>query len=142
MTPTHEHRAAPKATELARDLRAKSTPPEQILWKMLRNRRLGGMKFRRQVLIGPFLVDFYCAETNLVVELDGESHNGRQQEDAERTSHLEQQGLRVVRITNHDLLTNPEGVWQFLLSQTTVDPSANPHPSPLPGRERESNQAR
>jgi very-short-patch-repair endonuclease len=88
---------------------------------MLRNRRLGGLKFRRQVPFGHYVVDFYCAEHQLVVELDGQSHDGRRQHDERRTAFLESQQLRVFRVTNHDLATNPQGVGRFILSQAQTD---------------------
>ena len=64
-------------TDRARNLRRDLTPAEKILWPILRNRAFGGLKFRRQQEIGPFIVDFFCAAVRVVVELDGESHVGR-----------------------------------------------------------------
>ena len=61
-------------SQLARDLRKRLTPAERILWRLLRDRRLKGLKFRRQFPIGPFVVDFCCYELRLVIELDGEVH--------------------------------------------------------------------
>ena len=68
-------------TERARELRSLSTQPERILWFALRNRGVAGLKFRRQFPIGPYFADFVCLEANLVVELDGESHEGREEYD-------------------------------------------------------------
>ena len=103
---------------LCRELRRDSTVPERILWGLLRNRRLAGMKFRRQRTIGPFIVDFYCDEMKLVIEVDGESHAGRQEEDQKRQSFLERNGLRVIRFTNDEVLGNLEGVGMEILKCT------------------------
>ncbi|MFN3165878.1 MAG: endonuclease domain-containing protein [Phycisphaeraceae bacterium] len=134
---TQHLRTAPRSTELARELRKDSATPERVLWGVLRNRRLGGIKFRRQVACHPYVVDFCCANNKLVVGLDGQSHDGQQVKDAERTKHLESLGLRIIRVTNHELATNPEGVGRFILSHAVGDSTPDPHPSPLPKRERE-----
>ena len=97
-------------TERARQLRATSTKPESILWSALRNRGVAGLKFRRQVPIGPFIADFVCAEANLIVELDGASHDGREAYDGRRTRHLESLHFRVVRVTNDDVIEDVESV--------------------------------
>ena len=94
----------------ARRLRRDSTVPERILWGVLRNRALGGLKFRRQQPIGPFIVDFFCHEARLIAELDGESHTDRLAEDQRRQRFLEQQGYRVFRVTNDDVLDDLEAV--------------------------------
>ena len=73
------------------------------------------MKFRRQQVIGPYIVDFYCAQARLVIEVDGESHVGRGNSDAARDSYLESHGLRVLRITNDDVLQEPEAVMRAIL---------------------------
>ncbi len=83
----------------ARRLRQSMTPPEVILWAELRAHRLGGFKFRRQHPMGPFVADFYCDEVQLVVEIDGETHNGRGAEDARRDAWMRERGVSVLRIT-------------------------------------------
>jgi very-short-patch-repair endonuclease len=97
-------------TERARQLRTNSTKPENLLWNVLRNRNVAGLKFRRQFPIGPYFVDFACTETKLVVELDGESHEGRVEYDARRTNYLESLGFHVFRVTNDDVLDDVEAV--------------------------------
>ena len=94
----------------ARRLRREMTQAEKLLWSVLRNRGLGGLKFRRQYPIGSYVVDFYCHEIRLVVEVDGESHEGRQEADKQRQEFLEAFGYRVFRVTNDDVLKNLEGV--------------------------------
>ena len=94
----------------ARDLRQAGTAPEQLLWLALRNGQIGGLKFRRQHPIGPCVVDFFCHGAKLVVEIDGMSHDDKALEDAAKTRHLEGQGLRVLRVTNEDVMRELDAV--------------------------------
>ena len=97
--------------ERARSLRREATVPERRLWNLLRDRRLGRFKFRRQHTVGPFIVDFYCAAASLVIEVDGRSHDGRAEKDQARQIYLERSvGLRVLRIGNDEVLSDPESV--------------------------------
>jgi very-short-patch-repair endonuclease len=109
MTSNH-HIPNPRATDRARELRTTSTWPEKVVWGIVRANRLGGLKFRRQYPIGPYIVDFCCLEVHLVVEVDGASHEESETKDRERTEYLEQQGLRVYRVTNSDVMSDPEAV--------------------------------
>jgi very-short-patch-repair endonuclease len=79
---------------------------------MLRDERIGGLKFRRQHPIGPYTVDFYCHEIELVIEADGASHEDRSEQDQRRTEYLRQEGLRVFRVTNQDVLSDPHAVYR------------------------------
>ncbi|MDT0646848.1 endonuclease domain-containing protein [Zunongwangia sp. F260] len=85
-----------------KDLRNNSTPAESFLWKQLQNRKLDGRKFRRQHSIQNFIVDFYCAEEKLIIELDGEIHNNAaaEEKDIKRTEVLESLGFIVIRFEN------------------------------------------
>ena len=112
------------AQKRAKDLRSDLTPAEQLLWSVLRAHRLAGLKFRRQVSIGPYIADFYCAAAGLIVEADGESHEVRQSYDQQRTIDLESHGLRVIRVSNDDVMTNLEGVAFLILKAAGVDPQA------------------
>jgi very-short-patch-repair endonuclease len=103
-------------TERARQLRAQTTRAEAYLWGALRNRRLGGWKWRRQVCIGPFVVDFLCVETKLVVEVDGASHTEQEAYDAWRTKELEARGFRVIRFWNDGVFKGREGVCDAILA--------------------------
>ena len=94
----------------SKQLRRDLTGPERGLWHLLRGRQLGGMKFRRQQVIGPYIVEFYCAQAHLVIEVDGESHVGHGNSDAARDSYLESHGLRILRVTNDDVLRESEAV--------------------------------
>jgi very-short-patch-repair endonuclease len=96
----------------ARDLRASSTPAEQILWELLRDRRLQGIKFRRQSPLGIFVADFYCPELKLVVELDGEIHSDPRQKarDENRDFYLGSLGCTILRFPNAKLTENAKAV--------------------------------
>jgi len=99
-----------------RTLRRDSTDAEGLVWFLLRNRRLGGFKFRRQHPVGPYILDFYCQETKLAIELDGGQHNSPEEMiyDQERTCYLSALGIRVLRFWNNEVLNNPEGVLQVI----------------------------
>jgi len=90
-------------------MRRSPTPAECALWHALRRRQIGGMKFRRQAPIGPFIVDFYCPPARLVVEVDGETH-AESVTDPARDSWLRAQGLRVLRFWNNEVLGNLDGM--------------------------------
>jgi len=96
----------------ARDLRKNMTDAEQLLWYCLRRKQLDGFRFRRQHPFDRYVLDFYCCEARLAVELDGGQHNRSdvQVRDEERTSFLNTHGIRVVRFWNNEIFTNLEGV--------------------------------
>lgn len=98
------------AVDRARQLRKNMTLPERALWRLLRDRRLAVLKFRRQQPVGSYIVDFFCESAGLVVELDGTSHDGHAGYDHQRQAWLESQKLRVLRIANDDVLCDPEAV--------------------------------
>jgi very-short-patch-repair endonuclease len=100
----------PVLLKRAQELRKQQTPTEHILWECLRNRRFLDAKFRRQHNIGQFIVDFYCSQAKLVIELDGEVHNSQKIEDANRDEWMQAHGLNVLRFGNGELLDNLEGV--------------------------------
>lgn len=111
----------------ARNLRAKSSWAEKLLWRMLRNERFSGYKFRRQHPFGPYTLDFYCAEARLVLETDGfqHGHPSQQEHDAKRDAFLASQGILVKRIWNWRLRNEPQVVrdnlWMLLQERA-------PHP--------------
>jgi very-short-patch-repair endonuclease len=109
-------------TENARRLRRNATIPERMLWNRLRGGRLAGLKFRRQQPIAPFIVDFYCHEVGLAVEVDGRSHDERGKEDARREAFLrERQRLQVLRVGNDDVLKETEAVLIAILRAAGKD---------------------
>jgi very-short-patch-repair endonuclease len=134
-------RVDPRLLDLAKEMRKRPAPAEQKLWYCLRDRRLNGFKFRRQVAIDRYVADFYCAETKLIVESDGESHVGKEKEDAARTARLNELGFVVIRYSNVDVHENIEGALLAILDECerrrsrTSGPS--PQPSPPSTRERE-----
>ena len=98
------------ASRNARDLRKASTEAERRLWSRLRNKQLDGFRFRRQQAMGPYIVDFYCSELSLIIEVDGGQHDANEEADAARTRWLEDRGYRVLRFWNNEVLANTEGV--------------------------------
>lgn len=111
-----EGRVRVRATEFARHLRKNQTPHECKLWARLRDRRLSGHKFRRQHPIGPYIVDFYCVEARLIVEVDGGHHAEQAEYDQARTAWLEQIGYQVIRFTNLEVDQNIDAVLDTILS--------------------------
>jgi very-short-patch-repair endonuclease len=103
-------------SKIARRLRHRSTEAE-LLWSKLRDRRLDGIKFKRQVPIAGYIVDFSALELKLVIEVDGGQHDVRAAEDAERTRILEEWGFHVVRFWNNDVLNNIEGVLEAIIQE-------------------------
>ncbi len=95
-----------------RQLRQNKTTPEDIVWFQLRDRRLNGPKFRRQYSVGPYVVDFYCPDRKLAIEIDGDTHftADAQKYDQERTVYLESIGVTVIRFTNKEVMDNLNGV--------------------------------
>jgi very-short-patch-repair endonuclease len=103
----------------AKELRKEQTDAELLLWSLLRGRRFCGFKFRRQYPVNGYILDFYCHEVALVIELDGGGHNlGEQRRyDDERTKNLAAGGLSVIRFWNNDVLNSTEDVLQVIYEQ-------------------------
>jgi very-short-patch-repair endonuclease len=119
----------------ARRLRRDQTDAERVIWFRLRDRRLNGLKFKRQVPVDKHIVDFCCAEARLIIELDGGQHATR--DETNRTANLEAMGYLVLRFWNNDVLQNTEGVLEEILNAANRHPQEPPHPIPLPSGERE-----
>ena len=109
-----------QALQNAKQLRQHQTEAEKKLWSRLRNRQLANLKFRRQVPIGSYIVDFYCQECLLIIELDGGHHLLQQEYDQIRTHYLQAQGLTVLRFWNHDILNDTEAVLVQILSYAKI----------------------
>jgi very-short-patch-repair endonuclease len=109
--PRTQRTSSRETVEYARDLRRDQTPAERALWEILRNRGIDGRKFRRQHPIGPFIADFFCAEAALVIEVDGLIHDRAEQRrrDILRDAALGDHGLRLLRLRNDEVLTDPDG---------------------------------
>ena len=128
-----QHRVYPPTLARARELRRQQTPAESELWARLRNRQLGGFKFRRQYPIGGFIVDFYCAACRLVVEIDGGSHADQVEYDQARTVWLSEQDYHVIRFRNRDDHRRIDGVLEAILAECQKLGSPSPQPSPRRG---------
>ena len=109
----------------ARDLRAAMSLPERLLWGQLR-RKQTGLRFRKQHPAGPYILDFYCHEAGLCIEIDGQSHDYIPRRDELRDRWLASQGVRTLRISATDVLRNLEGVVQYIVEEART-PSATLH---------------
>jgi very-short-patch-repair endonuclease len=118
--------------ELARELRQRQTEAEGILWQKLRDRKLSGLKFRRQHKIGRYIVDFYCAELKLVVELEGGIHDMPDQKeyDEARFEELRTKGLTILRFKNEEIKQDVQAVLQRIVETIRTRPNS---PSPDTG---------
>ena len=99
---------------IARNLRKNSTEAEKILWQRLKNKQLEGFKFRRQQIIGRYIVDFVNFERKLVIELDGSQHAVEKEKDWKRDHWLQAQGFEVLRYWNNEVFENIEGVLEVI----------------------------
>jgi len=109
------------AQSCAKTLRQNMTDAEQALWKYLRAHRLNGEKFRRQQLIGRYIVDFAHFSAKVIIEVDGSQHFDSTK-DAERDTWFAQQGFKVLRFWNNDVLQNTEAVLSVILDAVTPSP--------------------
>ncbi|HYD87988.1 MAG TPA: DUF559 domain-containing protein [Vitreimonas sp.] len=119
-----------RSRAFAKQLRRRMPRSEALLWSYIRKRALNGARFRRQHPIGPYIADFACIAAKLVLEVDGVTHWTPEElaHDARRTKYLEQQGWRVLRVTNADVYDNLSGVWETIAQH--LPPSAASQPPP------------
>jgi very-short-patch-repair endonuclease len=110
-------------TESARQLRVDQTSAEELLWRELRNRRLDGLKFRRQVPIAGHIVDFACLTARLTIEIDGKHHAEQAESDRQRRAKIEAAGYVEIRFTNEDVLGRP--AWVVNEIRRTLDTARN-----------------
>ena len=122
-------KASPKT---ARRLRRNQTDAERLLWFRLRDRRLAGWKFRRQFPIDRYIVDFFCADARLIIELDGGQHAVQTNADVARTKILEAMGCLVLRFWNNDVISNIEGVLEEVMAALERSSPEPPHPTLSP----------
>jgi very-short-patch-repair endonuclease len=123
----------------ARTMRGAPTDSELRLWRLLRDRRLNGFKFRRQVPLGPYIVDFLCVGAKLIVEADGSQH-AESPRDNVRDGYLERQGWKVLRFWNNEVVQNREGVLETIFAHASR-PSSGPSGHLLPEGEGALNGA-
>ena len=116
----------------AKQMRRNPTDIEHRLWQILRARRLGGWKFRRQVCVGTYIVDFVCHAAKLIVEVDGGHHCVER--DGGRDLWLESQGFHILRFWNNDIFENEEGVLSAILLRLEASADRSPLPNPSPTR--------
>jgi very-short-patch-repair endonuclease len=130
----------PELTKRAREMRAEMTEAEIRLWLELRAKRFDNAKFRRQKVIQDeqhrYIVDFACNDPKLVIEVDGDTHAGRDTYDVRRTAFLEAKGYRVVRFANLDVITNLDGVLRTVAEVIAESRDAPPLPALSPEGER------
>ena len=117
-----------KPITTARNLRKRLTDTERFLWSQLRARQIEGCKFRRQTPIGKYIVDFVCHEQRVIVEVDGGQHSEKAEEDRIRDKWLGEQGYRILRFWNNEVLTNIEGVLEVIRDNCKSPPPLNPLP--------------
>jgi very-short-patch-repair endonuclease len=126
----------------AKDLRGSQTEAEMFVWSQLRSRRFAGFKFRRQVPLGNYIVDFVCLDRRVIVELDGGQHNetSHRAYDVRRDDWLRREGFEVLRFWNSDVFqeweTLAERVWHTLHNRESIRASAPSPPTSVPRGER------
>ena len=113
----------------AKQLRKNATYSERLLWKYLRGKQFEGLDFDRQKPIDKFIVDFFCNEMRLVIEIDGVTHNDKQEYDKYRQDKLEELGLSVLRYDALDVVNNIEGVLTDLRAWVQMNRIPTPYPS-------------
>lgn len=119
--------------EIARKLRRNSTYSERLLWKFLSRKQLKGYDFDRQKPIDKYIVDFFCNELMLAIEVDGDSHNEKQEDDQKRQYRLEELGVRFLRFDGNEIIKNIEGVLYVIIDWIEQ------HEEPTPNTSQEGN---
>ena len=142
----HNPRTPDHLLRFARRMRSDAPDAEKRLWRLLRDRRLGGFKFRRQVPMGSYILDFYCHAAKPAVEADGGQHSELEHadNDAKRTAYLNLLGIQLLRFWDNDVLKHSDAVAEQIyraltepeeLDRRGKSPFIRPHPNPLPGGE-------
>ncbi|HSI18637.1 MAG TPA: DUF559 domain-containing protein [Sphingomonas sp.] len=124
-------RIDPELTRRARELRNNPTPAELAIWHLISRYRPA---FTRQLVVVPFIIDLACRQAKLGVEFDGSQHAEQAAADQRRTEYLGREGWRIIRLWNSDVLTNPKGAAEHILSEA-AECLGGTHPQPLPSRE-------
>ncbi len=112
----------PKLKKLRSKLRKSSTDQERIIWNLLRNRKLQGLKFFRQYSIETYILDFYCPEMRLSIEIDGGQHNesANKANDEKRTEYLNLHNITVIRFWNNEITSNLDGVYEKIIQTIKI----------------------
>lgn len=119
---------SPRTIPIRRKLRREMTAGEKVFWAKVARRQFNNLKFRRQHAIGNYIVDFYCPEKKLIIEIDGDSHAEELtiQDDRAREDYLESFGYKIIRYQNSDILNSTEGVFEDLIKKLEITPSTSP----------------
>ncbi|MEM6907130.1 MAG: DUF559 domain-containing protein [Pseudomonadota bacterium] len=125
----------PRLTSRAKEMRKRMPEPERRMWHQLRAERFQGIKFRRQKVIGRYIADFASNSPKLIVEIDGDSHSGQEHYDDERTQYFEDQGYKVIRFPNSNVMDNMDGVLARLSELIAEMLACPPPPTPSPSGE-------
>lgn len=136
-TPHHPAKLPDDIRTWAREMRGHQTDAEALLWMLLRNRRIAGAKFRRQHPLGRYILDFYCIEKRLCIELDGGQHNETLDYDQHRDAWLRLQGIHILRFWNNQMLMETEAVLEVIyqtIIPVEIAASLTPSPSLASGR--------
>lgn len=131
-TPHHPAKLPEDLRTWAREMRTGMTDAEALLWRLLRDRRIEGAKFRRQHPMGRYILDFYCVEKKLCIELDGGQHSDAAGYDVQRDQWLSEQGIRVLRFWNNQMLKETESVMEMIY-MTIIESKKNVTPLPQAG---------
>ncbi|MBV9851796.1 MAG: DUF559 domain-containing protein [Armatimonadetes bacterium] len=118
--------ASRELQQIAREMRREMTPAERVLWEALHGKQLVGLRFRPQHPVGQFALDFYCPAAKLVIEVDGDIHDLRQEEDAVRTKHLEAYGCHVIRFRNEEIMHSLPAVLDAIRKAASARVKAKP----------------
>jgi very-short-patch-repair endonuclease len=110
----YNHSINNNLSEFKRELRVNNSLPEKIIWYNILNKKKTGYTFTRQYIVGNYILDFFCIELGLNIELDGKTHDASYDQDKVRDEFLTKQGIKVLRIGNNDVLYNIDGVRIFL----------------------------
>ncbi len=121
----HIRENSPAIRQAARELRKNPTLTETRLWQAISNKKLDGLRFRRQHPVGNFILDFYCPSHKLVIEVDGDYHQQQEQYDDARTEYLEQYGYKVLRFTNQAVMNDLETVLDEIRQATFSEYASN-----------------
>ena len=131
--PHHPAKLPDDIRAYAREMRNKMTDAEALLWKLLRDRRIAGAKFRRQHPVGRYILDFYCVEKQLGIELDGGQHGETVAYDQRRDDWLRGQGIQVLRFWNNQMLAEAEAVMEVIYRTVVENDSNEKAPRPQAG---------
>ena len=132
-TPHHPAKLPEDIRTWAREMRGRMTDAEALLWMLLRNRRIAGAKFRRQRPVGRYILDYYCVEKKLAIELDGGQHGEAADYDERRDNWLRSQGIRVLRFWNNQMLAETEAVMEVIYQAIVEAESDQKAPLPQAG---------